>query len=232
MTPEEHLPGDNVTPDPLHEGVTHLQDIYFKTDPEYKGRFTVPVLYDKKVGRIVNNESSEIIRMFYSEFDELLPAEYQQVVLYPEDLRKDIETLNEWVYNSINNGVYKAGFATTQEAYQKAVKELFDALDRAEEHLKSHPGPYLFGSRLTEADVRLYTTIVRFDPVYVQHFKCNVRDIRSGYPALHDWLRHLYWELPAFKSTTQFEHIKLHYTKSHKNISPLVSRSIGSESPV
>ncbi|KAI9886279.1 MAG: hypothetical protein M1823_001951 [Watsoniomyces obsoletus] len=216
--PDEDVPGENVTPDPLHEGFTHLRDIYFKVDPEYKGRFTVPTLYDKKTGTIVNNESSEIIRMFYSEFDDLLEEKYRKVVLYPEDLRDQIEDMNTWVYNDINNGVYKSGFATTEEAYTKAVTTLFEALDKAEEHKKSSSGKYLFGDRLTEADIRLYTTIVRFDVVYVQHFKCNIRDIRSGYPHLHDWLRRLYWEIPAFKETTDFYHIKQHYTKSHTQI--------------
>ena len=110
----------------------------------------------------------------------------------------------------------------TQEAYEKAVKPLFASLDRTEAHLAKHAAPYYFGAHITEADVRLYTTIVRFDPVYVQHFKCNIRDIRSGYPALHKWLRKLYWDVPAFKETTEFEHIKNHYTKSHKQINAFV----------
>jgi len=112
---------------------------------------------------------------------------------------------------------------STQDAYEKAVQPLFVALDRVEAHLADHAKPYYFGEHITEADIRLYTTIVRFDPVYVQHFKCNIRDIRSGYPALHKWLRHLYWDVPAFGETTQFEHIKKHYTKSHKQINPPVS---------
>jgi glutathionyl-hydroquinone reductase len=108
----------------------------------------------------------------------------------------------------------------TQEAYEKAVQPLFASLDRAEAHLAQHAAPYYFGPSITEADIRLYTTIIRFDPVYVQHFKCNIRDIRSGYPALHKWMRHLYWDVPAFGETTQFEHIKKHYTKSHRQINP------------
>ncbi|KAI9787277.1 MAG: S-glutathionyl-(chloro)hydroquinone reductase [Peltula sp. TS41687] len=227
VTPDEKLPGEDVTPDPLHADFKHLRDVYFKVDPEYKGRFTVPTLYDKKLGTIVNNESSEIIRMMYTEFDDLLPEEYKKFDLFPEDLRSDIEEMNDWVYNDINNGVYKSGFATTQEAYEKAVTKLFSSLDRIEAHKASEKGPYIFGSRLTEADIRLYTTIVRFDPVYVQHFKCNVRDIRSGYPALHAWLRHLYWDNAAFKDTTEFEHIKKHYTKSHTQINPFSITPVG-----
>lgn len=112
---------------------------------------------------------------------------------------------------------------STQEAYEKAVHPLFSSLDRAEAHLSKQASPFYFGEYITEADIRLYTTIVRFDPVYVQHFKCNIRDIRSGYPELHKWLRNLYWSVPAFGETTQFEHIKKHYTKSHKQINPYVS---------
>jgi glutathionyl-hydroquinone reductase len=220
VEPNEKPPGENVTKDPLHLEYTHLRQIYFDADPDYKGRFTVPTLYDKKKKTIVNNESSEIIRMFYTEFDELLPDRYKNVDLYPENLKKDIDATNEWTYDKINNGVYKSGFATTQEAYERNVIALFEALDKAEAHLAKGPGPYYYGEQITEADIRLYTTIVRFDVVYVQHFKTNIRDIRSGYPHLHKWLRKLYWDVPAFGETTQFEHIKNHYTKSHRQINP------------
>lgn len=245
VTPDENLPGENVTQDPLHPEFGHIRELYFSNDPDYSGRFTVPVLYDKKTKRIVSNEvcpcpmsmlpylasktrsikltfkikqSAEIIRMFYHEFDDLLPEKYKQVDLYPTTLRQQIDDSNEWIYNDINNGVYKSGFATTQEAYDKAVTTLFSSLDRVEKHLADNANPYFFGSSITEADIRLFTTIVRFDPVYVQHFKCNIRDIRSGYPAIHRWVRQLYWDVPAFQDTTQFEHIKFHYTKSHKQI--------------
>ncbi|MCJ1265565.1 S-glutathionyl-(chloro)hydroquinone reductase [Lobaria immixta] len=221
--PDEKVVGDNVTPDPVHEGFTHLRDIYFKVDPEYKGRFTVPTLYDVKQGKI----SSEIIRMFYTEFDDLLPDEFKKIDLFPEKLQKSIEETNEWTYNEINNGVYKSGFATTQEAYEKSVQPLFSSLDRAEAHLSKEASPFYFGEHITEADIRLYTTIVRFDPVYVQHFKCNIRDIRSGYYKLHKWLRNLYWTVPAFRETTQFEHIKKHYTKSHRQINPYSITPVG-----
>ncbi|KAL4923986.1 glutathione S-transferase family protein [Aspergillus undulatus] len=218
--PDESIPGPHTTPDPLHKDYTHLREIYFANDPDYTGRFTVPVLYDKKTSRIVSNESAEIIRMLYYEFDDLIAPEFKKVDLFPSTLRKDIEATNEWTYNDVNNGVYKSGFATTQEAYEKNVTTLFSSLDKIESHLASSKSAYYFGDNITEADIRLFTTIIRFDPVYVQHFKCNLRDIRSGYPAIHDWLRRLYWDVSAFRETTEFEHIKKHYTKSHSQINP------------
>ncbi|KAJ0115312.1 glutathione s-transferase gst3 [Diaporthe amygdali] len=219
--------GEDVVPDPLHEEFTHLRQIYFESDPDYSARFTVPVLYDKKQKRIVNNESSEILRMLGTAFDEQLDEKYRNVVLYPTDLHKQIDEANEWHYDLINNGVYKSGFATTQEAYERNVHALFGALDKAEAHLASGEGPYYFGKQLTETDVRLFVTIIRFDPVYVQHFKCNIKDIRSGYPHLHSWMRNLYWNHPAFKDTTNFLHIKNHYTRSHKQINPFSITPVG-----
>ncbi|WYZ46422.1 hypothetical protein EsH8_IX_000647 [Colletotrichum jinshuiense] len=228
---ENDVPGDNVVPDPIpgHENFTHLRDLYFESAPEYAGRFTVPVLYDTKLKTIVSNESSEIIRMLYTEFDDILDEKYSGVNLYPEALRSQIDETNEWTYDKINNGVYKSGFATTQDAYERNVVALFEALDKAEAHLASthKDGPYYFGNEITEADIRLFVTIIRFDPVYVQHFKCNIRDIRSGYPYIHKWMRNLYWNVPAFKDTTQFEHIKWHYTKSHTQINPFSISPVG-----
>ncbi|TAQ87535.1 hypothetical protein B7494_g4140 [Chlorociboria aeruginascens] len=234
-TPEDKdAPGENVVPDPVegHEKFTHLRDIYFAVDPDYQGRFTVPTLFDKKTGKIVNNESSEIIRMFYTQFDDLLSPQYKAIDLFPANLQSQIEATNVWTYDNINNGVYKSGFATTQEAYEKAVLTLFSSLDRVEKHLAESEGPFYYGGKVTEADVRLYTTIVRFDVVYVQHFKTNIRDIRSGYPHIHKWLRHLYWNVPAFKNTTEFTHIKDHYTKSHTNINPKSITPVGPEPPI
>ncbi|OAR01696.1 hypothetical protein LLEC1_06684 [Akanthomyces lecanii] len=239
VTKDEKEPGENVIPDPIegHEAFTHLRQVYFESDKDFSGRFTVPVLYDKKTKQIVNNESSEILRIFGSEkekntdakqFDDLLDQEHRGIDIYPEALRNDIEDAHKWQYDLINNGVYKSGFATTAEAYERNVTALFEALDRAEKHLQGQKeGPYYFGKTLTEVDIRLYVTIIRFDPVYVQHFKCNIRDIRSGYPAIHRWMRNLYWKLPAFKDTTQFEHIKWHYTRSHTQINPLSITPVG-----
>jgi putative glutathione S-transferase len=206
-------------PEPLY-GKQYLSELYLKANPDYSARFTVPILWDKKTETIVNNESSEIIRFLNTEFNDLIEPKYKEVDIYQEKYRKQIDEINEWVYDGINNGVYKTGFATTQEAYDEAVYKLFECLDRVEKLLKESGGDYLLGKDFTEADLRLYPTIVRFDPVYVQHFKCNIDMIRTGYPLIHKWLRNLYWNNPAFKDTTNFEHIKFHYTKSHLKYNP------------
>jgi glutathionyl-hydroquinone reductase len=149
--------GENVIPDPVpgHESYTHIQNVYYGADANYSGRFTVPVLFDKVQKTIVNNESSEILRMLGTAFNDQLSPELAKVDLYPEALRKDIDEVGEWTYDQINNGVYKSGFATTQEAYEKNVTKLFEALDRVEEHLAAGKGPFYFGHQLTETDVRL-----------------------------------------------------------------------------
>jgi len=203
--------------DPLY-GAEHIKDLYLRVEPNYDGRFTVPVLWDKKTETIVNNESSEIIRMFNTAFNAYLPKDKAAIDTYPEHLRAEIDGVNEWVYDTVNNGVYKSGFAKTQEAYEAAVQPLFASLDRLEKMLQGKD--YLVGDQLTEADIRLFVTIVRFDPVYVGHFKCNIRTIRGGYPAIHLWMRKLFWKNPAFKETCNFEHIKTHYYWSHPFINP------------
>ncbi|WVF66438.1 hypothetical protein IAT40_001178 [Kwoniella sp. CBS 6097] len=201
-------------------GFSHLRELYFKAQPDYDARFTVPVIWDKKTNSLVNNESSEIIRFLNTAFNEQIEDKSaKELDLYPQELREEIDELNDWVYNDINNGVYKSGFATTQKAYEDAVKPLSKALGRVEERL-SDGREFLVGGRLTEADVRLYTTIVRYDPVYYVHFKCNFGLIRHDYPHLHKWLQKLYWNNPAFKDTTNFEHIKEHYYYSHKQLNP------------
>ncbi|KAF2859282.1 hypothetical protein K470DRAFT_219546 [Piedraia hortae CBS 480.64] len=226
---EVYSPSLNVTEDPNHDKTfTHLSQLYFESSPEYTGRYTVPVLYDKIQKRIVNNESSEIIAMLNSAFNSLVDRETYNLNLRPASLEEDIDTTNAWLYDAINNGVYKAGFATTQEAYTTNVTSLFTALETVETHLRE-AGPYYFGKELTETDIRLFTTLIRFDPVYVQHFKCNLKDVRSGFPAIHRWLRGLYWGNEAFKKTTVFEHIKLHYTKSHRQINPFGITPAGPE---
>ena len=203
---------DGATAEPLY-GFTRLHELYTKADPAYTGRVTVPVLWDTKTETIVSNESSEIIRMLNSAFDGLgaKPGDY-----YPEELREEIDAVNETVYHKINNGVYKSGFATTQEAYEEAVTTLFDALDELEERLDSQP--YLAGDHITEADWRLFTTLVRFDPVYVGHFKCNRKRL-VDYPNLWALTRELY-QVPGVAGTVDMHHIKHHYYVSHTSINP------------
>lgn len=190
-----------------------LHEIYTAADSAYTGRVTVPILWDKHAATIVNNESSEIIRIFNGAFDGLGA---RPLDLYPADLRGEIDDINALVYDTVNNGVYKAGFATTQEAYEEAVTPLFDTLDQLEARLERTK--YLVGHTLTEADIRLFTTLVRFDSVYHGHFKCNVRRI-VDYPNLWSHTRRLY-QLPGVAETVHFDHIKTHYYGSHRSINP------------
>ncbi|KAI5966750.1 ECM4 [Candida pseudojiufengensis] len=221
----KHSDDDSLgTPDHLYD-FARLRELYFKADPNYNGRFTVPVLWDKKEQTIVNNESAEIIRMLNFDFNSILPTEYAEVNLVPKDLENKIDEINGWIYDNINNGVYKTGFASKQEVYDKECKNVFHYLDKVENllkenHSKDRKNEFLLGNKLTEADIRLFTTIIRFDPVYVQHFKCNIGMIRTHYPNIHNWVRLLYWKIPGFQETTNFEHIKKHYTKSHIKINP------------
>jgi putative glutathione S-transferase len=195
------------------DGHTFMYQRYLADTPDYTGRVTVPVLWDKKLQRIVSNESSEIIRMFNSAFDDLTG---NRLDLYPEALRPEINQLNDRIYPAVNNGVYRAGFATSQGAYEEAFDEVFAELDALEKLLGEKR--YLSGEYLTEADVRLFTTLIRFDAVYHGHFKCNLRRI-ADYPNLSNWLREMY-QLPGVASTVDFVHIKHHYYASHATINP------------
>ena len=206
-------PGPGVVPDPIHHAEV-LYQVYQAADPAYTGRVTVPVLWDKRRGTIVSNESAEIIRMFDAAFAAV--GTRPEGRYYPEPLRAEIDTLNARIYDTVNNGVYKAGFATTQEAYEEAFAGLFATLDSLEERLADRR--YLVGGSLTEADIRLYTTLVRFDAVYHGHFKCNLRRI-ADYPILSAYLRDLYLT-PGFGETTDIQHIKHHYYESHPTINP------------
>jgi len=199
-------------PDPVH-GASLMHQIYTAADPNFTGRVTVPVLWDKKTNTIVSNESADIIRMFNSAFDDVgaAPGDY-----YPQALRTEIDALNEQIYDTVNNGVYKVGFATTQEAYEEALRPLFETLDDLEERLAGQR--YLTGAQLTEADWRLFTTLVRFDAVYVGHFKCNLQRI-SDYDNISEYMRELYQQ-PGIKDTVHMDHIKKHYYISHKTINP------------
>ena len=204
--------GDGVLPDTVNDAQL-MHEVYTKAMSDYSGRVTVPVLWDKQTKTIVSNESSEIIRMFNSAFDGIgaKAGDY-----YPPDMRSETDSLNERIYATVNNGVYQCGFATTQAAYQEAVTPLFDTLDWLEDRLRSKR--YLTGDQITEADWRLFTTLIRFDAVYVGHFKCNIRRI-ADYPNLSEYLRDLYQQ-PGIAKTVNMEHIKRHYYESHETINP------------
>ena len=202
----------DVIADPIHKA-RFLHQVYTAVKPDYSGRVTVPVLYDKKTDQIVSNESADIIRMLNSAFDGIgaRAGDY-----YPEALRAEIDEVNDRVYNTVNNGVYKSGFATEQAPYEEAVTDLFDSLDWLENRLSKQR--YLAGDQITEADWRLFTTLVRFDPVYVGHFKCNLRRI-VDYPNLWAYTRELYQQ-PGVQETINMRHIKSHYYGSHDMINP------------
>ena len=204
--------GDGVLPDTVNDAQL-MHEVYTKAMSDYSGRVTVPVLWDKQTKTIVSNESSEIIRMFNSAFDGIgaKAGDY-----YPPDMRSETDSLNERIYATVNNGVYQCGFATTQAAYQEAVTPLFDTLDWLEDRLRSKR--YLTGDQITEADWRLFTTLIRFDAVYVGHFKCNIRRI-ADYPNLSEYLRDLYQQ-PGIAKTVNMEHIKRHYYESHETTNP------------
>lgn len=205
-------PAEGVIPDPVMDA-DYLYELYTKAEPEYSGRVTVPVLWDLKKNTIVNNESSEIMRMFNSAFEGLGTHDGD---FAPEELLPAIDEVNSEIYETINNGVYKTGFATKQEVYEEEVTKLFEELDRIEEHLEHHD--YLVADQITEADWRLFTTLVRFDSVYYGHFKCNLNRI-VDYPNLWRYTRELYnW--PGIAKTVNFDHIKEHYYRSHDTINP------------
>lgn len=200
--------GEGVVPDPIHDA-RFLHQVYTAADPRFTGKVTVPVLWDRQRGTIVNNESSEIIRMLDSAFG-------GGGRHYPEALRPEIDALNARIYDTLNNGVYKAGFATTQAAYEAAVTPLFETLDWLEARLATRR--YLCGDTITEADWRLFPTLIRFDAVYVGHFKCDRRRI-ADHPALSGYLRELYhW--PGVRGTVNLQHIRRHYYESHRGLNP------------
>jgi putative glutathione S-transferase len=205
-------PGDGVIGDSIHQA-TRMHQIYTAAMPDYTGRVTVPVIWDKHTHTIVSNESPEIIRMFNSAFDGVgaIAGDF-----CPPELLAEIDELNEFIYPNINNGVYRAGFATTEAAYNDAVADVFNGLDTLEARLDKQR--YLTGNTITEADWRLFTTLVRFDAVYVGHFKCNLRRI-VDYPNLWGYLKDLY-QVPGVAQTVHLEHCKAHYYGSHETINP------------
>jgi putative glutathione S-transferase len=205
--------------DPIHH-FDYVYQLYLKAAPDYQGRVTVPILWDKKTQTIVNNESSEIIRILNTAFNDLTG---DQSDYYPSDLQTQIDDINQHIYHTINNGVYRAGFATTQQAYEKAYIELFDSLDELETKLAKQR--YLVGNTITEADWRLFTTLIRFDAVYHGHFKCN-RNKLSEFHHISNYLRELY-QVPGIAETVDLEYTKRHYYASHKTINPTLIVPLG-----
>lgn len=204
--------GPGVIADPIIDA-DYMHEIYTHVDPTYSGRVTVPVLYDKKTDTIVNNESSDIIRMMNTAFDEIgaTPGDY-----YPADLRDEIDDINDYVYDHVNNGVYKAGFATEQQVYEKEAQHVDDALAKLNDRLEHQD--YLVGDQLTEADIRLFTTLIRFEHVYFGHFKCNLHHL-TEYPHLWEYTKRIH-NYENLADTVNFDHIQTHYYKSHTMINP------------
>jgi putative glutathione S-transferase len=205
--------------DPLYQ-LNYAYQLYLKAAPDYEGRVTVPILWDKKTQTIVNNESIDIIRMLNTAFNELTGNTDDY---YPSQLKQEIDSVNERIYHSINNGVYKAGFATTAEAYEQAYHALFDSLEWLEQRLAKQR--YLVGEQITEADWRLFTTLIRFDAVYHGHFKCNKKKLNE-YHHIHNYVKELY-QIKGIKETVDLPHIKQHYYASHKTINPTLIVPLG-----
>ncbi|RFU34192.1 hypothetical protein B7463_g2170, partial [Scytalidium lignicola] len=223
--PESNEEYSGATVDKLY-GSDYMHDIYFKADKEYKGRYSVPVLWDTVTETIVNNESAEMLRWLPTAFNSIIP-ENKHVNLYPAALASQIDEISSWMQSDLNAGVYKAGFANSQEEYDAAVPVVFQALNKLEALISKNGGPFILGKQLTEIDIRAYATIVRFDTIYVQHFKCNLGTIRHNYPVINNWLKNLYWNVPGFNETTDFKHIKENYSKSHGDINPKAITPMG-----
>lgn len=208
-------------------GSKYLHELYFKADPDYKGRYSVPVLWDKKLNTIVNNESHELLRDFQTCFNSILPKGLADRTLYPESLRPKIDEIEPWMQSHFNTGVYTAGFAPNQEVYDRNLPSPFAAMNKIEKLLSQSGGPYILGKQMTELDIRAYATAIRFDTVYVQHFKCNLGTVRHDYPHINNWMKNLYHNHPEFRETTDFKHIKENYTKSHLDINPKMITPVG-----
>jgi len=223
---EDDYPGATV--DSLfHSGF--LSEIYFKSRPDYEGKYSVPVLWDKTTNQIVNNESEDIMRMLNTAFDEYLPdgSEQRKLNFYPPELCDKINDINSWMMPDLNEGVYKAGFAATQEDYDTHYPTVFQTLDRLEHMLDDSRSLFILGKQITEVDIKLYTTLVRFDSIYQQHFKLMLGSIRHNYPRLNRWLKNMYWNVPGIRETTDFKHIKENYSKSHPDINPKAITPMG-----
>jgi putative glutathione S-transferase len=201
----DEYPGATV--DDLY-GSEFLREIYLRADKDYKGPYSVPVLWDKETETIVSNDSAEMLRWLPNAFDPILPVVHKRTHLYPDTLRSRIDEITAWMQPDLNAGVYKAGGAATQADYDKAVPAVFRALNRLEQLIHDNGGPFILGKHISEVDLRAYTTIIRFDPIYVQHCKCNLGTIRHNYPTINNWLKNLYYNVEGFRETTNFKHIK------------------------
>jgi putative glutathione S-transferase len=203
-----------------------LHEVYFRSAKDYSGKYSVPLLWDTQSNVAVNNESEDVMRFLNHGFDELLDDNaLKSIDLYPSDLRSQIDEINAWLVPELNTGVYKAGFAQDQASYDSAVVAVFKALDKLSDTLAAHGKPYILGDRMTELDIKAYATLVRFDAIYVQHFKCNLRMIRQ-YPTLNRYLKNLHWK-EGWKVTTDFKHIKENYSKSHSDVNPKAITPMG-----
>ncbi|KAI0066785.1 hypothetical protein BV25DRAFT_1242820 [Artomyces pyxidatus] len=202
-------------PDPLYNS-RYIKDLYHRSHPKFQGRCTVPLLWDKRTQSVVNNDADDIMKIFNFAFNDFLPPHYASANLYPTHLRHEIRRIADWVNESITKAIFKAGFAVSSTVYCSAVIPLFEALDQLEGMLAGKD--YLVGNQLTQSDIILYVNMIRFDPIYYHHFKCNMRMIRTGYPNIHTWLRKLYWRIPAFQLTTDFNHIKSGFYLSYDPI--------------
>ncbi|KAK0610661.1 glutathione S-transferase Gst3, variant [Bombardia bombarda] len=223
-TPDDHGSDDEnlavaANSDPLF-GSRYLHELYFKADPSYRGRYSVPVLWDMQASTIVNNESAELVRDLQTAFNSLLPEPLNTFTLCPPHLENEIDWISEWMQRDLHTGVYRAGLAKTQELYDAAVPKVFAALNVLEKVIYANGGPYILGDTITELDVSAYATLIRFDVVYVQHFKCNLGMIRHDYPQIQNWLSNLYYNVRGFKETTDFKSIKENYTKMNADINP------------
>ena len=232
-TTDDEYPGSTI--DHLFHS-KFLHEVYLKSNSEYKGKYSVPVLWDKKTNQIVNNESEDIMRMLNTAFSDHLPKHdpRRKLNFYPPELKHQIDEINSWMSPDLNTGVYKAGFAPTQEAYDSAAVVVFETLDRLEKILKEQNSIFIIPGipHPTEVDIKLYTTLVRFDTIYQQHFKLMLKSIRHNYPSLNRWLKNFYWNVPGVKATTNFKHIKENYSKSHLDINPKSITPLGPEPEV
>ncbi|KAL3481427.1 glutathione S-transferase [Aspergillus californicus] len=208
-------------------GEDYLHKVYFRADEGYKGRYSVPVVWDRETGTVVCNESLEILRWLPLAFNEFIDPSLAAIDLYPTHLREKIDKLSAWILPNLCTGVYKAGFAPSQDEYDKNVIPVFGALNKLERIVSRNGGPFILGSEMTELDVLVYATLIRFDTVYVQHFKCNLGTIRHDYPVLNNWLKGMYWDVEAARNSTDFRHIKENYTKSHYDINPKAITPMG-----